>query len=159
MQRARFAGAEAGLGIVVLSLFLVFGVLGVAGVGAALATGQIKGDPGTWAIYAVFAAFVVWWAAMIGRELRAVRVVEMHDDGTWVLRGPLGMKRGTIAAGESRAVHDHTREMWLFAGIPRRMTLSWAIIEAGSQRWKTCGGTPKSQREAIAMLQRWVAAH
>jgi hypothetical protein len=159
MQRAKFAGAEAGIGIVVFTLFYVFGVLAVVGVGALLVTKQMHADAGTWVIYVAGAALVSWWGAMIARELRGVRVVEIADDGTWILRGPLGMKRGTIAPGEARAVHDRQAERWILAGVPRRFTMSWADIEAGARRWTTCGGTPKSQRAAIDLLQRWVASH
>ena len=48
MQRARFAGAEAGIGIVVFTLFYVMGVLGVLGVGVLLATGQVHASGGDW---------------------------------------------------------------------------------------------------------------
>ena len=156
MQRAKFAGAEAGIGIIVFSLFYVFGVLGVIGVGALLVTKQMHADPGTVALYIAFAIAVSWWGAMIARELRGVRVVEIADDGTWILRGPLGMRRGTIAPGESRRVHDRQAERWILTGVPRKFTMSWAEIESGSRRWKTCGGTPKSQRAAIQLLQSLV---
>ena len=153
MQRAKFAGAEAGIGIIVFSLFYLFGVLGVLGVGALLVTGQLHADAGTVVLYAVFAVAVSWWGAMIARELRGVRVVEIADDGTWILRGPLGVRRGTIAAGAPRRVRDRQAERWILTGVPRKFTMSWAEIEAGSRKWTTCGGTPKSQRAAIEMLQ------
>jgi hypothetical protein len=159
MQRARFAGAEAGIGIVVFTLFYVMGVLGVVGVGVLLATGQVHASAGDWVLYAVFAAGVSWWGAMIVRELSYVRVVEVADDGTWILKGPLGIKRSSIAPGEPRRVHDREAERWILTGVPKKFTMSWAEIEAGSRRWKTCGGTPKSQRAAIALLQDWVVRH
>jgi len=153
MQRAKFAGAEAGIGIVVFALFYAFGVLGVIGVGALLVTGQLKAEVGTVALYAAFAVAVSWWGAMLARELRGVRVVDIADDGTWILRGPLGMRRGTIKPGESRRVHDRQAERWILSGVPRKFTMSWAEIESGPRRWKTCGGTPRSQRAAIDLLQ------
>jgi hypothetical protein len=158
MQRAKFAGAESGIGIIVFGLFYVFGVLGVVGVGLLLATGQVHADAGALAAYIGFVLVVIWWGNMIGRELRCVRVVLVHDDGTWVLRGPLGLRRGTIAKDEPRRVIDRSRETWMF-GVPRKLTVTWCEIEAGPRRWRTTGGIPSSQRAARELLQRWVAAH
>ena len=153
MQRAKFAGAEAGIGIIVFSLFYVFGVLGVIGVGALLVTKQMHADPGTVVLYIAFAIAVSWWGAMIARELRGVRVVEIADDGTWILRGPLGMKRGTIAPGESRRVHDRQAERWILTGVPRKFTMSWAEIEADRGGGRRARVRRQSQRTAIDLLQ------
>ena len=159
MQRAKFAGAEAGIGILVLSLFYLFGVLAVVGVGMLIVGRQVPSwGAGEYAAYAAFVVGVGLWGWMILRELRCVRVVEIADDGTWILKGPLGMKRGTIAAGEPRAVHDRERTAWIF-GVPRRFTLSWCEIESGARRWRTSGGIPSSQRAARDLLQRWVVDH
>src|SRR6185295_15404687 len=101
MQRAKFAGAETGIGIIVLSLFYILSVLSMVGVGMLIVDRQVPSwGAGEYAAYAGFVIVVVLWGAMILRELRCVRVVEITDDGTWILKGPLGMKRGTIAPGE-----------------------------------------------------------
>jgi hypothetical protein len=159
MQRAKFAGAEAGIGILVLSLFYILGVLGVVGVGMLIAGHQVPSwGAGEYAAYVGFVVAVIVWGALIMRELRCVRVVQIADDGTWILKGPLGMKRGTIAPGEPRAVHDRERAAWIF-GVPRRFTLSWCEIESGTRRWRTSGGIPSSQRAARDLLQQWVVDH
>ncbi len=158
MQRVKFAGAESGIGIIVLSLFYVLGVLGVVGIAMLIVGHQVHWGAGEYAAYAAFVIAVVWWGAMIVRELRCVRVGELADDGTWTLKGPLGLRRGTIAAGEARRVIDRKRTAWIF-GVPRRFTLSWAEIEAGSRRWRTTGGIPSSQRAALDVLQTWIANH
>lgn len=154
MTRVRFAsGAIAGIGVIVLSLFFLFGLLAVVGVGVLLATGELHANAGELAMYGVLVVGVALWGASIVRDLRNVRVVEIAGDGSWILRGPFGIPRGTIGAGQSRAVHERSAKVWMF-GAPRRYTQTWGEISAGGRTWKTCRSIPEVTRPAIDQLQR-----
>ena len=154
MTRIKFAsGLAAGAGVIVLSLFFLLGFLGVVGVGVGIATKQIHADGGELAMYAVFVIAVALWGASIVRDLRAVRVVEVGGDGAWTLRGPLGIPRGSIAAGTPRTLRPRSTKVWIF-GAPRRYEQTWVEIEAGGRRWRTCGSIPEITKPALAQLER-----
>ena len=151
-ERVALAGVEANIGIVVLAVFLAFGVLAAIGVGVLLASGEVHTDLRGWATYAGGVMVVVVWARLVKRDLRAVRVVELGDDGSWYLRGPLGLSRGTITPDALRRVVRHTRDTWIF-GVARRYMQVWATIEAGGRMWETCRGTLLSNGTAVDRLQ------
>lgn len=157
-QRAKFAGSEAGVGIFVLGLFLVMGVLAWAGVLALLVTGEVAADGQLIAAFAVGTAALAWWAWSWVGDLRNVRVVEIGDDGTWVLKGPLGRRRGLIPPASPRTIEHKTRAVWIF-GVPRKYTQSWLEIGTPDRVWRTCASIPEAQREAIETLRSWIRVH
>lgn len=156
--RAVFAGAEAGIGLVVLGLFLVLGLLGVAGATALVATGLVARDAENVGAVVVFAAAVGLWGAGVVRDLRLVRVVEVRADGAWRLRGPLGLTRAELAPGTPRELVVRERKAWILVGAPRQYTQTWAEIVTPTRRWATCRGIPGSQDRAVSLLQGWLRA-
>lgn len=154
MTRVRFAvSGVAGISLVVMSLFFVLGLLGVAGVGVLLATGEVHADAGELAMYVAFVAAVALWGASIVRDFRRVRAVDIAADGSWHLRGPFGIRRGTIGTGQSRSVRERSAKVWMF-GAPRRYVQTWAEIESAGRTWKTCASIPEITAPAIQQLQR-----
>ena len=156
-ERIALAGVEANIGIIVLATFLGFGVLAALGVGVLLATGEVHAGASGVATYSGGVIVVALWARLLIRDVRAFGVVEVADDGSWRLRGPLGVPRGTIAAGVARAITATRRDTWIF-GVARRYTQSWGVIEANGRRWDTCRGTLQSNARAIERLQRLASA-
>lgn len=157
-DRARFAGAEAGIGVVVLSLFLILGVLGVAGVTALVAIGEVARDAENLIGLGVFAVIVGLWGAGVVRDLRNVRVILRQPDGTWILRGPLGLRRGTLPPTTPREMVVLEKKVWILVGAPRRYTQSWVEVRTPGRTWTTCHSIPEAQREAIRTLKTWMDA-
>lgn len=153
-ERVKLAGLEAHIGPVVFGLFLLLGVLAVVGVGALLATGEVRATAGELVTYAGGVVVVGLWARWTVRDLRNVRLVIVEDDGAWRLRGPLGIPRGRIGAGTPRVVARRTREAGSTFGVIRYYQTTWAEIEADGRRWVTCRGIPTSNDWAIARLQQ-----
>jgi hypothetical protein len=154
VTRVRFAARGiAGISIIVMTLFFVLGLLGVVGVGVLLATGEAHANAGELAMFAAFVIAVGLWGASIVRDLRRVREVQIAGDGTWILRGPFGLRRGTIAAGQRRSVRERRAKVWIF-GAPRRYEQSWAELESAGRTWKTCASIPEITVPAIQQLQR-----
>lgn len=157
-QRAKFAGSEAGIGIFVLGLFFLLGLLGFVGTGILIVTGEVARDPQLVIAWIVGGAALGWWGWSLGRDLRNVRVVEITEDGTWILKGPLGMRRGTIPPGARRGIGTHSRKVWIF-GVPRRYEQSWVEIDTPGRTWRTCASIPEAQVAALQLLRAWIKSH
>ena len=153
-ERVRLAGLEAHIGPVVFGMFLLLGLLAVAGVGALLATGEVTATAGEFATYAGGVVVVGLWARWTVRDLLNVRLVIVDEDGAWRFRGPLGIPRGRIAAGMPRVVTRRTRTAGSTFGVIRYYETTWAEIEAGGRRWVTCRSIPSASGRAIERLQQ-----
>lgn len=151
-ERLVFAGFEAHVGVLVFGLFLLLGVLAVVGVGALIVVGEIHPNAGEFATYAGGVLVVGLWGYLTVRDLRNVRLVIVEPDGTWRLRGPLGLPRGTLAPEAPRTVHICERQQGSYFGVIRYYQIAWAEIEAGGRRWRTCRSTPSANASAIARL-------
>ncbi len=153
-ERLAFAGFEAHVGVVVFGLFLLLGLLAVVGVGALIVIGEIHPSAGEFATYGAGVLVVGLWGYLTVRDLRNVRLVIVEPDGTWRLRGPLGIPRGTIAPAAPRTAHTRERQQGSYFGVIRYYQIAWAEIEAGGRRWRTCRSIPSANARAIARLQQ-----
>jgi len=151
-ERLAFAGFEAHVGVLVFGLFLLLGVLAVVGVGALIAIGEIHPNAGEFATYIGGVLVVGLWGSLTVRDLRNVRLVIVEPDGTWRLRGPLGIPRGTLAPGAPRTVHARERQQGSYFGVIRYYQIAWAEIDAGGRRWRTCRSIPSANAHARARL-------
>ncbi|HEY4177225.1 MAG TPA: hypothetical protein VGM90_10350 [Kofleriaceae bacterium] len=153
-ERIALAGIEASIGIVVLALFLMFGILAVVGVGIGIASGHFAIPASGIAGYLVGVVVVGWWTRLVVRDLTAVRVVTVEDDGRWKLTGPLGIPRGSIAADVGRTVAVQTKDTTILQGPVRSYTQIWAVIEAADgRRWTTSRGPVSTARRAFERLR------
>jgi hypothetical protein len=151
-ERLAFAGFEAHVGVLVFGLFLLLGVLAVVGVGALIIIGEVHPSAGELATYVGGVLVVGLWGYLTVRDLRNVRLVIVEPDGTWRLRGPLGIPRGTLAPEAPRTVHAHERQQGSYFGVIRYYQIAWAEIEAGGRRWRTCRSIPSANARTIARL-------
>jgi hypothetical protein len=158
-ERLIFAGFEAALGLVVLGLFWLLGVLGLVGGLILVATGEVAGSGELWFGLAVLAAFVGWFGWTIARGLRQFRTIDMLEDGRWILRNPLGVALGRIAADQDREAVEKRAETWMFTGTARKFTKSWIEVRAAGRTWRSTHSIPKYQAKARQGLDRWFASH
>lgn len=134
-ERIALGGIEQSLGVIVLGLFLLFGVLGVIGGIAAFAMGMPI-EAGSVGLLAVGILFDVLWGRWVWSYARRVSSVAVDDDGSWHLRGMFWIPRGSIAAGELRRVELSSTER-VIVYPARRFRVMWATIEAGGRTWQT----------------------
>lgn len=156
MQRANFAGVEAAIGSVVGAVFWLLGMLGVIGTTALFAVGQLPVDAAYLGAFAIgLAAFTLWtWKWLV--DFRLIRVVEIADDDTWILKSVFGIERGRLGPTEPREFTVYEQDRWILVGAIRKMKASWAEIDSGSRHWKTTQNPPWAQREAIETLRGWI---
>jgi hypothetical protein len=156
-ERARFAGPEALLGPIVMTLFCVIGALGLVVVGFAVRAGAVTLTVGPIVVIAGLAAFTIWLGWTVVRDLRRFQTVE-NRAGDWILRNVLGIAVGAISAGAPRTIADRCRSGWLISGTARKLAMSWLEIESDGRRWHSLRSTPAYQAEARALLDAWQAA-
>ncbi|HWO20120.1 MAG TPA: hypothetical protein VNO30_15140 [Kofleriaceae bacterium] len=157
-ERLIFAGFEAALGLFVLGVFWLFGALGLAGGLILVATGEVAGSGELWFGLAVLAAFVGWFGWTIARGLRQFRTIDMLDDGRWLLRNPLGVVIGRIAADQDREAVEKRAETWMFTGTARKFTKSWIEVRAAGRTWRSTHSIPRYQAAARQGMDRWFAS-
>ena len=96
------------------------------------------------------AAYLIW---QVARDWRRFRTLDIDADGTWRLRNPFGVVLHTLAPGDPRAADVFEREVWLFAGSPRKMRASWLQIELPDGRvFHSAQGPAKAQARAMLAL-------
>lgn len=156
MQRLRFAGWEAATGVFVLGAFGVLAALGLLGLAILAITGQVAFGRDVVLELVVLAGVVVALRAVIARGQRQFRVLEIADDGTWVLRDSLGRALGRIAPGAERSVVEQRRETWMYVGTARKYTQSWFELVSGGRTYESCHSIPKFQAAAREALGRWL---
>jgi hypothetical protein len=152
-----FAGFEAALGLAVLGLFWLLGVLGLAGGLILVVTGEVAASGELWFGLGLLAAFVAWFGWTIVRGLRQFRVVDVLEDGRWILRNPLGVAIGRIAADQERQAIEKRAETWMFTGTARKFTKSWIEIHAAGRTWRSTHSIPKYQARARQALDRLIS--
>jgi hypothetical protein len=153
-ERIKLAGWEAALGLVVFALFWIPGALGLAGGIILVATGEVAATGTLIGGLALLTAGLIWFARTIVVGLRQFRVVEVRDDGAWVLKNPLGLTIGRIPYGVQRVVNVKRRETWMFIGTANKYTQQWVEIEAEGKRWRSTRSIPKYQHPAVQALTR-----
>ncbi|HEY4059930.1 MAG TPA: hypothetical protein VGM39_25115 [Kofleriaceae bacterium] len=134
-ERIALGGIEQSLGVIVLGLFLLFGVLAVIG-GIALFALGAPIEAGSVGLLAVGILFDVLWGRWVWSYARRISSVAIDDDGSWHLRGMFWIPRGTIAAGEHRKVDVSSVER-VIVYPARRFNVMWATIQAGGRTWQT----------------------
>ncbi|MEZ4367621.1 MAG: hypothetical protein R2939_15295 [Kofleriaceae bacterium] len=152
--RLEFAGVTSVIGPAVLALFWLLGVLGVVGVAISLVAGKLAANGEGLGGFALLLGFVGAMTYVLVRDLRAVRTITCAADGAWILRSPIGVHLGTIAAETPRKVRALQRKVWMFANTASRYTQSWVEIETEARTYRTCKSIPKAQAAAIAALRR-----
>lgn len=157
-ERLRFAGFEAALGLAVLGLFWTLGALGLAGGLILIATGEVAASGELLGGLALLAAAVAWFGWTIVRGLRQFRTIDVLADGRWILRNPLGVAIGRIAAGQERQVIEQRAETWMFTGTARKFTKSWIEITAAGRTWRSTHSVPRYQARARQALERLLAS-
>ncbi len=156
MREARFAGVEASIGIVVFIIFWTFGLLGIGGALIAIATGLIDHGVGNLGAAALGVGVMVLLTWKIWYDFRLIRVIDVADDGTWIMSSVFHVVRARLGPDEPRTFTVYEKSRWILTGVPRKYKVSWAVIEAQGKTWKTCMNPPWAQREAIAMLRSWI---
>jgi hypothetical protein len=153
MQRLRFAGWEAAIGVFVLGAFAVLGLLGLLGLTALVLTGQVAfGRDVAFGLVVLAGAL----GAVLVRGQRQFCTLEIADDGTWTLRDSLGRRLGRIAPDAQRSLVEQRRETWMYIGTARKYTRSWFDLVSGDRTYRSCHGIPKFQAPAREALGRWL---
>jgi hypothetical protein len=156
MQRLRFAGWEAAIGVFVLGAFAVFAALGLLGLAALALTGQVAFGRDVAFGLVVLAGAVGVLGVVVVRGQRQFRTLEIADDGTWILRDSLGCRLGQIAPDAERSLVELRRETWMYIGTARKYTQSWFELVSGSRTYHSCHSIPKFQAPAREALGRWL---
>ena len=156
MQRLRFAGWEAAIGVFVLGAFAGFAALGFLGLALLALTGQVAFGSGVAFGLVVLAGVVAVFGAAIVRGQRQFRVLDIADDGTWILRDSLGRALARIAPGAERSLVEKRRETWMYIGTARKYTQSWFELMSGGRTYESSHSIPKLQAPAREMLGRWL---
>ena len=153
-ERIKLAGFEAALGLVVFALFWIPGALGLVGGIILLVTGEVAASGTIIGGLALLAVGLIWFARTIVLGLRQFRVVEIRDDGSWVLKNPLGLTIGRIPYGVVRTVNVKRRETWMFIGTANKYTQQWVEIASGGKTWRSTRSIPRYQQPAVQALTR-----
>ena len=141
--------------VVFLAFFLLFS-LGAIGVVALLLVGQLPAEPANLATIAVCLVAYGLFGWKILRDSRLVRIIDITDDNTWILKSVFGIVRARIAPTQARSFAVKEQVRWILTGTARRMKVSWAEIEVDRRVWKTCMNPPASQAEAITLIRAWI---
>ena len=152
-QKLRFAGFEAGLGVIVMGLFWLPAVLGFVGLIALLATAQAAVNATSLGGGALLLAGIAAMTWMLRLTLRGFRTIELRDDGAWILRNPIGVRLATLAPDVERAIDVKQRDQWLFVGTAIRTRQAWIEIVTPTRRYRSVRSVPKLQAAAITALR------
>jgi len=156
MQRLRFAGWEATIGVVVLGAFWGFGALGLLGLAILLISGQVAFGSDVALGLAILAGGVIALAMVLARDRRLFRIIDIADDGSWTLRNHLGRAIARIPPGAERAIVERRREAWMYIGTARRYTQSWFELTCDGRTFESSHGTPRRQAKARDALDRLI---
>jgi hypothetical protein len=108
-------------------------------------------------LWLIGGALLAWWSRNVVRFLTQVRVVDIADDGTWILKGLL-FRRGTIRRDEPRTVQVIGRTMTIYSGAGiRRIPLTSLAISARGRTWLTCSTRSVDQEAGTRLLAEWIA--
>ncbi len=157
-HRVTFAGSFAIIGPVVLAMFLVMAVLGLAGLLALLLTGQLDSPGEGWFGVAVLMGVAGWIGWTVLRGLRSFRVVEVAADGTWTLRNPLGLALARIPPDAPRTLEGYRVKIWSYVGTYRRFTADYLEVRCGERRLRSCAAPPEDHARARRQLEQSLAA-
>ncbi|MFO1054568.1 MAG: hypothetical protein U1F36_20285 [Planctomycetota bacterium] len=157
-NRVAFAGAFAIVGPLVLGMFLVMAVLGLAGLVALLLTGQLDSPGEGWFGVAVLLGVAGWIGWTVARGLRSFRVVDVAADGTWTLRNPWGLALARIPPDARRTLEGYRVKIWSFVGTYRRFTADFLEVRCGERTLRSCAAPPEDHARARRQLEQSLAA-